>query len=94
MSRLRQKGPRMKVIHGPGGRCEKTRKYLDYYLSDELSIEASLELTGDLASCHSCLQELQLRMRLKHRLRRAVGQERIPPGLRVRVMKRIRQGIF
>jgi anti-sigma factor RsiW len=83
----------MKVIYSDGGRCQKTRKYLDYYISDELSIEASLELTGHLAHCQSCLAELQLRMRLKNRLRRAVLQEVVSLRLRERVLKQIRQGI-
>jgi len=86
-----RKAARMKVIYSGGGRCQKSRKYLDYYMSNELSIEASLELTGHLARCESCLAELQLRMRLKKRLRRAVLEQQVCPHLREQVVKRIRK---
>lgn len=81
----------MKVIHSSEETCEKTRKYLDYYLSNELSIEASLQLARHLGRCQSCLTELQQRMRLKDRLRRAVLETPVSPRLRELVVKKLRQ---
>jgi anti-sigma factor RsiW len=81
----------MQVIYSSRGPCTKTRKYLDYYISGELSVEASLELTRHLAACRSCLGELKTRKRLKHRLRRAVLRQVTPPYLRAQVLKKIGQ---
>ncbi len=81
----------MKVIYSGGRGCQKTRKYLDYYVSDELSVEGSLELTKHFANCESCSGELEARMRLKSRLQIAVSQEVVSPRLKDQVLKKIRR---
>jgi anti-sigma factor RsiW len=82
--------PRMRVLHHSGGGCERTWKYLDYYVSDELSIETSLEVSGHLKVCRACSSEVETRRYLRDRLRAAVQGEPVPPDLRGRVAKRVR----
>jgi anti-sigma factor RsiW len=74
--------------HESGGR---TLKYLDYYLSDELSIEVALEVSRHLETCAVCADELKVRTRLRNRLRKAVRQTPAAPGFLEKVTKRIRQ---
>jgi anti-sigma factor RsiW len=66
-------------------------KYLDYYLSDELSIEATLEVTRHLAACKACSVEIQRRGQVTERLRAAVQGEAVPADLRGKVAKIVRQ---
>jgi len=81
----------MKVVHTSEQNCARTRKYLDYYLSDELSIETTLEVTRHLAACKACSAEIQRRGRLRGRLRTAVQREPVPADLREKVAKIVRQ---
>ena len=74
--------------HESGGR---TLKYLDYYLSDELSIEVALEVSRHLETCAVCADELKTRIWLRNRLRNAMRQVQASPNLREKAMKRIRQ---
>ena len=82
----------MNVIYSSGRNCARTWKYLDYYVSDELSIEATLEVTRHLAACKACSAEIQRRGRVRDCLRTAVQGEPVPADLREKVVKIIRQG--
>jgi anti-sigma factor RsiW len=77
----------MNVIYSSGRNCARTWKYLDYYVSDELSIEATLEVTRHLAACKACSAEIQRRGQVRDRLRTAVQREAVPAGLRGKVAK-------
>ena len=72
--------------------CARTWKYLDYYLSDELSVEATLEVTRHLAACKACSVEIRARGQVRDRLRAAVQGEPVPADLREKVVKIVRQG--
>src|SRR5262245_43334772 len=71
--------------------CEKTRKYLDSYISNELTVETNHEVLKHLEKCSECSHVLQDLLLLRNRLRDAVKQEVVPPALRERVKRSIRQ---
>ena len=52
--------------------CEKTRRYMDAYLSNELLVETTHDLLQHLESCPECTAELATRTRLRSRLKTAV----------------------
>jgi len=81
----------MKMVYTSGQNCARTWKHLDYYLSDELSIEATLEVARHLAACKACSAEIQRRGQARDRLRSAVQGEPVPADLRAKVAKIVRQ---
>ena len=81
----------MRAIYSSRESCGRTLQYLDYYLSDELSIEVALEVSRHLESCRTCADELKTRTWLRNRLRDAMRQAQASPDLREKAMKRIRQ---
>jgi anti-sigma factor (TIGR02949 family) len=76
---------------GQGG-CEKTRKYLDSYVSNELLVETNHEILRHVESCPECAAELETRTRLRTRLKAAVNAQAVPPELQVRIREQIRRG--
>jgi anti-sigma factor RsiW len=80
----------MKAVYSSGRSCVRTWKCLDYYLSDELSIEATLEVTRHLAACKACSVEIQRRGQARDRLRTAVQGDAVPADLRGKVAKIVR----
>ncbi len=78
-----------KVHFGEGG-CEKTRRYLDSYISNELLVETNHEVLRHLEGCPECTAELEARSRLRSRLKAAVERQSVPPELAVKVKERIR----
>lgn len=79
-----------RIQFGEGG-CEKTRRYLDAYLSNELLVETNHEILRHLETCAACAGELEVRTRLRARLKSAVQTQPVPPELPARVRDRIRQ---
>jgi anti-sigma factor RsiW len=77
----------IKAVYSSGRSCVRTWKYLDYYLSDELSIEATLEVSPHLAACKACSVEIQRRGQVRDRLRTAVQEKAVPADLRGRLRK-------
>jgi putative zinc finger protein len=71
--------------------CEKTRKYLDSYISNELTVETNHDVLKHLENCSKCSHVLQDLLLLRNRLREAVKQEVVPAALRERVERSIRQ---
>src|SRR5262245_36377547 len=71
-------------------KCEKTRRYLDSYLSNELLVETNHELMRHLESCQDCSQALVVRGRVKAALARAVRSMEAPPALQARIQKQLR----
>src|SRR5437763_986267 len=72
------------------GACEKTRKYLDSYISNELLIETNHEVLRHVESCPVCAGELEARTQLRTRLKAAVNAQSAPPELRARIREKIR----
>ncbi len=79
-----------RVQFGEGG-CEKTRRYMDAYISNELLVETNHEVLRHLELCTACTAELDTRTRLRERLKSAVQSQQVPPELTARVRGRIRK---
>jgi anti-sigma factor (TIGR02949 family) len=71
------------------GACEKTRKYIDSYISNELLIETNHEVLRHIESCPSCSAEVEAKTQLRNRLRSAVKSQAVPPELQVHIRERI-----
>ena len=69
---------------------EKTRKYLDSYISNELLIETNHEVLRHVESCPACAGELEARTQLRTRLKTAVNAQSVPPELQARIREKIR----
>jgi Putative zinc-finger len=78
-----------RIQFGEGG-CEKTRKYLDSYISNELMVETNHEVLRHIEGCRACAAEVEARTRLRSRLKAAVNAQTLPPELQVRVREKIR----
>jgi len=80
----------MKLINFEDRSCEKYRNRLDAYLSNELTEESRMETLSHLEDCPRCAEELEIKLRLKDALRRAVNRdEPAPEELRQRILKQI-----
>jgi hypothetical protein len=72
------------------GACEKTRRYLDSYISNELLVETNHEVLRHIENCAACAAEADARMLLRSRLKSAVERQSVPPELQVRIREQIR----
>ena len=70
--------------------CEKIRRYLDSYLSNELLVETNHEVLRHMESCPACTGELDSKIRARELLRGAVMGQRPAEGLEDRLRKAIR----
>lgn len=80
-----------RIQFGEGG-CEKTRKYLDAYISNELLVETNYEVLRHMEGCPACTAEVDTRTRLRSRLKAAVNAQGVPPALQVHIREQIRTG--
>jgi anti-sigma factor (TIGR02949 family) len=71
------------------GACEKTRKYLDAYISNELLVETTHEVLRHIENCPDCAAEVDARTRLRTRLKSAVNAQSVPPELQVRIREQV-----
>jgi anti-sigma factor (TIGR02949 family) len=78
-----------RIQFGEGG-CEKTRKYLDAYVSNELMVETNHEVLRHIEGCPACAAEVDARARVRSRLKAAVNAHSVPPDLQVRIREQIR----
>ncbi|MFN0170458.1 MAG: anti-sigma factor family protein [Bryobacteraceae bacterium] len=69
--------------------CERTRKYLDSYISNELTIETNHEVLRHLESCAGCAAEADARVQLRARLKAVVRNQPAPVELPVLIRRRI-----
>lgn len=72
------------------GACDKTRKYLDSYIGNELLVETNHEVLRHIENCPACAAEVEARTQLRTRLRVAVKSQSVPPELQVRIREQIR----
>ena len=77
------------VLRFNNGACEKTRLYLDSYISGELMVETNHEVLAHLDICPDCRAEHDLRSHLRARLREAARREEVPPDLAARLHGRL-----
>jgi len=78
-----------RIQFGQGG-CGKALRYLDAYISNELTVETNHEVLRHLEGCPRCSAELDARTQLRSRLKTAVQAQSVPPELQVRVREQIR----
>jgi len=80
----------MKLINFDDKSCERYRKYLDAYLSNELTVETSLEVFSHLERCPHCADELEAKQSVKDALRFAVNRdEPAPAELRRKILAQL-----
>jgi hypothetical protein len=70
--------------------CERTRKYLDSYITNELLVETNHEVLRHLEHCPACTAEAETRQHLRTRLKSAVKTQPVPVELPALVRERIR----
>ena len=70
--------------------CERTRRYLNAYVDNELLVETSTEVLRHLESCPACAREAEARSALKSKVRGAVRAQPAPPELAAQVRERLR----
>lgn len=80
----------MNVLKFDSQQCERVRRQLDAYLSNELLVETTSEVLRHLEGCAACSSELESRMRVRKALRNAAAQ-RVPPAhLEEAIRRRLR----
>jgi hypothetical protein len=81
----------MKVISFEDKSCQRIRKFMDSYMSNELPAENKLEVISHLERCPTCAEELETRQRVKNALKRAInGQEPARVDLQQRILNEMR----
>ncbi len=81
----------MNVLNFDSGQCERTRRQMDAYLSNELLVETTGEMLRHLENCEACSRELQSRMRVREALQRAAASQSVPDGLGEAIHQRLKK---
>jgi anti-sigma factor RsiW len=81
----------MKIVDFGQSNCERIRRYLDSYISNELLVESNLEVLRHVEQCSACSQELETRVRIRASLQAAARREDLPPGLEQKIRREIRE---
>ena len=63
----------MNVLNFDSKQCERIRRHLDAYLSNELLVETDQRDSAALGECEACTRELEARTRVRDALRRAAA---------------------
>jgi anti-sigma factor (TIGR02949 family) len=80
----------MKVLNFDSKQCERVRRQLDAYLSNELLVETTSEVLRHLESCEACSRELGSRQRIREALQKAVATQLPPAYLKEAIQQRLR----
>ena len=81
----------MNVLTFDSRQCERIRRHLDAYLSNELLVETTSEILRHLETCEACTQELGTRTRVRDFVRRAATNLMPPEELRLSIQRRLRE---
>jgi len=81
----------MTVIPLRGNTCEKTRRHLDAYISNELSMELRQGVSKHLGECVACSELFKARLQLKNHLKQTVNSEPVPGAVRERIQAALRK---
>jgi anti-sigma factor (TIGR02949 family) len=79
----------MNVLNFDSQQCERIRRQLDSYLSDELLVETTGEVLRHLEACEACSRELETRLQVRNALRKAVRKQLPPDQLRLAIHQRL-----
>jgi anti-sigma factor (TIGR02949 family) len=80
----------MNVLNFDSKQCDRVRRQLDAYLSNELLVETTSEVLKHLESCESCSCELESRARVREALQRAAAKQTPPEYLREAIHQRLK----
>jgi anti-sigma factor (TIGR02949 family) len=72
------------------GRCERIRQQLDSYLGNELLVETASEVVHHLENCEGCSRDLDVRIRVRDALQRAIAKRLVPDSIRADVLRKLR----
>jgi len=81
----------MNVPNFDSKQCERIRRNLDPYLSNELLVETTNDVLRHLETCPACTGELEIRTHVRDALRRVAMQQVPPPELRQSVERQLRK---
>jgi len=81
----------MNVLTFDSRQCERIRRHLDAYLSNELLVETTSEILRHLETCEACTRELETRTRVRDLARRAAMSQVPPEELRLSIQRRLRE---
>jgi anti-sigma factor (TIGR02949 family) len=81
----------MNVLSFDSKQCERIRRHLDAYLSNELLVETTSEILRHLETCEACTGELETRTRVRDFVRRAAANLTPPEELRLTIQRRLRE---
>jgi len=81
----------MNVLKFDSKQCERIRRHLDAYLSNELLAETTSEILRHLETCEACTRELEIRTRVRDLVRRAATSQTPPKELRLTIEQRLRE---
>jgi len=81
----------MNVLTFDSKECERIRRHLDAYLSNELLVETTSEILRHLERCEGCARELEARTRVRDLVRRAATSQVPPEELRLTIERRLRE---
>jgi anti-sigma factor (TIGR02949 family) len=81
----------MNVLTFDSRQCERIRRHLDAYLSNELLVETTSEILRHLETCVACTEELGTRTRVRDLARRAATNLMPPEELRLSIQRRLRE---
>ena len=70
--------------------CERSRRHLDNYLSNELTVETRYKIRRHLERCLGCTMVLENRAQAKNLLQRAVSRQDTPNHLATKIQRRLR----
>jgi len=81
----------MNALNFDSKQCERIRRQLDAYLSNELLVETTSDVLRHLESCESCTRELEARAKVRDALRKAAATQIPPEELRLAIERRLRE---
>lgn len=81
----------MNLLSFDSQQCERVRRHLDAYLSNELLVETTNDVLRHLESCQACSRELEARIRVRDALRRVALSQVPPEELRGSIQRQLRQ---
>ena len=81
----------MNVLTFDSRQCERIRRHLDAYLSNELLVETTSEILRHLETCEGCRLELETRARVRDLVRRAATSLVAPEELRLSIQRQLRE---
>ncbi|HEV2495088.1 MAG TPA: zf-HC2 domain-containing protein [Terriglobia bacterium] len=81
----------MNVLNFQSKECERVRRQLDAYLSNELLVETTSDVLKHLESCEACSRELESRVRVREALQTAAAKLLPPEYLGQAIRQRLRR---